>query len=101
MIHSICYRVQAHSHLKPMEVCAGAEKALLFPAPTASYHTCFHAGSNGWGRGSHTDWGTEPASKIKNQQNKTKEDLFAVRSSSVEGWQWGPRLLKCEHETTP
>lgn len=62
--------------LKLMEACAGAEKALSFPAPAASSHNCFHAGSNGWGLGSHPDWGTEPANKLKTKPNKTKEDLF-------------------------
>jgi len=69
-IHSIRYRVQAHSQLKLMEVCAGAEKAPLLPASAASSHTSFHASSNGWGLSSHPDWGTESANKL---QTKTKK----------------------------
>lgn len=48
MIHSICYRVQAQSQRKPMEVGAGAEEALPFPVPAGTPAFMLAATAEDW-----------------------------------------------------
>lgn len=68
MIHSICYRVQAQSQLKAMEVCAGAEKALPFPAPAGTPAFMLAATAEDWAAVQPEE--LNQLNKLKNKQTK-------------------------------